>query len=41
LIEIEIAKLQREYADLEEIWKAEKGVAHGTRSSGRNGTSAW
>ncbi|HZW86557.1 MAG TPA: ATP-dependent chaperone ClpB [Gallionella sp.] len=30
LIEIEIAKLQREYADLEEIWKAEKGVAHGT-----------
>jgi len=30
LLEIEIAKLQREYADLEEIWKAEKGVAHGT-----------
>jgi len=30
LIEIEIAKLQREYADLEEIWKAEKGAAQGT-----------
>jgi ATP-dependent Clp protease ATP-binding subunit ClpB len=30
LIEEEIAKLQREYADLEEIWKAEKGAAQGT-----------
>ena len=30
LIETEIAKLQREYADLEEIWKAEKGAAQGT-----------
>jgi len=30
LIEDEIAKLQREYADLEEIWKAEKGAAQGT-----------
>src|SRR5512139_1685385 len=30
LIEDEIKKLQREYADLEEIWKAEKGAAHGT-----------
>ena len=30
LIEDEIAKLSREYADLEEIWKAEKGAAHGT-----------
>jgi ATP-dependent Clp protease ATP-binding subunit ClpB len=29
LIETEIAKLQREYADLEEIWKAEKGAAQG------------
>ncbi|MDW7535164.1 MAG: ATP-dependent chaperone ClpB [Candidatus Nitrotoga sp.] len=29
LIEDEIAKLQREYADLEEIWKTEKGSAHG------------
>ncbi|MFZ1811250.1 MAG: AAA family ATPase, partial [Candidatus Nitrotoga sp.] len=30
LIEDEIVKLLREYADLEEIWKAEKGSAHGT-----------
>jgi ATP-dependent Clp protease ATP-binding subunit ClpB len=30
LIEIEIEKLSREYADLEEIWKAEKGAAQGT-----------
>jgi ATP-dependent Clp protease ATP-binding subunit ClpB len=30
LIETEIAKLQREYADLEEVWKAEKGAAQGT-----------
>ena len=30
LIEAEIARLQREYADLEEIWKAEKGAAQGT-----------
>ncbi|MDO9011980.1 MAG: ATP-dependent chaperone ClpB [Gallionella sp.] len=30
LIEEEISKLAREYADLEEIWKAEKGAAQGT-----------
>ena len=30
LIEDEIKKLDREYADLEEIWKSEKGAAHGT-----------
>ncbi len=30
LIEDEIKKLSREYADLEEIWKAEKGAAQGT-----------
>ena len=30
LIEEEIKKLDREYADLEEIWKAEKGAAQGT-----------
>ena len=30
IIEDEIEKLSREYADLEEIWKAEKGSAHGT-----------
>jgi ATP-dependent Clp protease ATP-binding subunit ClpB len=30
LIEEEIAKLEREYADLEEIWKAEKAVAQGS-----------
>ena len=29
LIEDEIKKLMREYADLDEIWKAEKGSAHG------------
>lgn len=29
LIEQEITRLQREYADLEEIWKAEKGAAQG------------
>jgi ATP-dependent Clp protease ATP-binding subunit ClpB len=30
LIEQEIAKLQREYADLEEVWKAEKAAVQGT-----------
>jgi len=30
LIEDEINKLEREYADLEEIWKSEKGAAQGT-----------
>jgi ATP-dependent Clp protease ATP-binding subunit ClpB len=30
LIEIEIAKLQREAADLDEIWKAEKAAAQGS-----------
>ena len=30
LIEDEIKKLEREYTDLEEIWKSEKGAAHGT-----------
>ncbi|MCW5613336.1 MAG: ATP-dependent chaperone ClpB [Rubrivivax sp.] len=30
LIEDEIAKLEREYADLEEIWKAEKAQAQGS-----------
>ncbi len=30
LIEEEIGKLQREYADLEEIWKAEKATAQGS-----------
>jgi len=30
LIEEEIGKLSREYADLEEVWKAEKGAAQGT-----------
>jgi ATP-dependent Clp protease ATP-binding subunit ClpB len=30
LIEEEIEKLQREYADLEEIWKAEKAAAQGS-----------
>ncbi|TXT23632.1 MAG: ATP-dependent Clp protease ATP-binding subunit ClpB [Gallionellaceae bacterium] len=29
LIEDEIRKLEREYADLEEVWKAEKGAAQG------------
>ncbi|OIR19840.1 chaperone protein ClpB [mine drainage metagenome] len=32
LIEEEIRKLEREYADLEEIWKAEKGAAQGAAS---------
>ncbi|MEW6294468.1 MAG: ATP-dependent chaperone ClpB [Pseudomonadota bacterium] len=31
LIEAEIAKLQKEYSDLEEIWKAEKAQVHGTQ----------
>jgi ATP-dependent Clp protease ATP-binding subunit ClpB len=30
LIETEILKLEREYADLDEIWKSEKGAAQGT-----------
>jgi ATP-dependent Clp protease ATP-binding subunit ClpB len=30
LIEQEITKLQREYADLEEVWKAEKAAVQGT-----------
>jgi ATP-dependent Clp protease ATP-binding subunit ClpB len=30
LIEIEIVKLQKEYADLEEIWKSEKAQAQGS-----------
>jgi ATP-dependent Clp protease ATP-binding subunit ClpB len=30
LLEEEIEKLSREYADLEEVWKAEKGAAQGT-----------
>ena len=30
LIEDEIAKLQKEYSDLEEIWKAEKAAVHGS-----------
>ncbi|HEY5994816.1 MAG TPA: Clp protease N-terminal domain-containing protein, partial [Gallionellaceae bacterium] len=30
LLEEEINRLQREYADLEEVWKAEKGAAQGT-----------
>ncbi|MCF7352512.1 hypothetical protein, partial [Escherichia coli] len=29
LIEQEIERLQKEYADLDEIWKAEKGAAQG------------
>ena len=32
LIEAEIGKLSKEYADLEEIWKAEKSQVHGTQS---------
>ncbi|MFM1806845.1 MAG: ATP-dependent chaperone ClpB [Pseudomonadota bacterium] len=32
LIEDEIKRLGKEYADLEEIWKAEKGAAQGTAS---------
>ena len=31
LIEEEIARLQKEYSDLEEIWKAEKAQVHGTQ----------
>jgi ATP-dependent Clp protease ATP-binding subunit ClpB len=31
LIEDEIAKLSKEYSDLEEIWKAEKAQVHGTQ----------
>ncbi len=31
LLEEEIAKLEREYADLEEIWKAEKAVVQGAQ----------
>ncbi|KIF80730.1 ATP-dependent chaperone ClpB [Noviherbaspirillum autotrophicum] len=31
LIEEEIHKLEREYADLEEVWKAEKGAVQGTQ----------
>ena len=31
LIEEEIAKLEREYADLEEIWKAEKAQVQGSQ----------
>ncbi len=30
LIEVEISKLQKEYADLEEIWKSEKAQAQGS-----------
>ncbi|AOZ52618.1 ATP-dependent chaperone ClpB [Chromobacterium vaccinii] len=32
LIEEEIGRLQREYADLEEIWKAEKAAAQGSQT---------
>ncbi|RCS59426.1 ATP-dependent chaperone ClpB [Parvibium lacunae] len=32
LIEEEIARLEREYADLEEIWKAEKATVQGSQS---------
>jgi ATP-dependent Clp protease ATP-binding subunit ClpB len=32
LIEEEIARLQREIADLEEIWKAEKAAAQGSKT---------
>ncbi|MDO9242666.1 MAG: AAA family ATPase, partial [Rhodocyclaceae bacterium] len=31
LIEDEIAKLSKEYSDLEEVWKAEKAQVHGTQ----------
>jgi len=31
LIQTEIAKLEREYADLEEVWKAEKAAVQGTQ----------
>ena len=32
LIEDEIVKLEREYADLEEVWKSEKSAVHGSQS---------
>ncbi len=32
LLEEEILKLEREYADLEEVWKAEKSAVHGSQS---------
>ncbi len=32
LLEDEIAKLEREYADLEEVWKSEKSAVHGSQS---------
>src|SRR5690606_5415587 len=32
LIEEEIARLEREYADLEEVWKAEKSQVQGTQA---------
>lgn len=32
LIEEEIARLEREYADLEEVWKAEKASVHGSQA---------
>ncbi len=32
LLEAEIAKLEREYADLEEVWSAEKHAVHGSAS---------
>jgi ATP-dependent Clp protease ATP-binding subunit ClpB len=32
LIEDEISRLEREYADLEEVWKAEKAAVQGTQS---------
>ncbi len=35
LIEQEIAKLEREYADLEEIWKAEKAAVQGSQHTSR------
>ena len=31
LIEVEIARLEREYADLEEVWKSEKAAVQGTQ----------
>ena len=32
LLEQEITKLERDYADLEEVWKAEKSAVHGSQS---------
>jgi ATP-dependent Clp protease ATP-binding subunit ClpB len=32
LLEEEITKLERDYADLEEVWKAEKSAVHGSQS---------